>query len=229
MEPTCCIYCGRKDNLSKSDIIPDCLTNAKLKVRFVCAIEHNSKFTSSFESEAVGAFSYLANLYSIKDSKSNDYSPYRVCYLINGKEFFLTSRKIFPSISDAILSDKKDTLIGPIDKITLIAQKKQKGKEQIKQSLRELDPEHDDMKQIFRINFSDISSLACRRLAARIAFEWFSFENGLFFPDSITTRIRSFICKGSEDQQNVYVLSRPENYLADIVSPTLGTIFWYRQ
>ncbi|MEC0666127.1 hypothetical protein P8864_09465 [Priestia flexa] len=44
-----CIYCGIANDLSKSDIIPDALTNAKIINPNVCRIEHNNKFSDLFE------------------------------------------------------------------------------------------------------------------------------------------------------------------------------------
>ena len=48
-----CIYCGVTDDLSKSDILPDALTNTKIINPNVCRIEHNNKFSDMFESEVI--------------------------------------------------------------------------------------------------------------------------------------------------------------------------------
>lgn len=48
-----CIYCNRVDGLSESDIIPDALTNVKIRNRNVCTVEHNNKFSDLFESRVI--------------------------------------------------------------------------------------------------------------------------------------------------------------------------------
>ena len=53
-----CIYCGKSEDLSISDIIPDALTNARVQNKNVCRTEHNNKFSDMFESEVIKALSF---------------------------------------------------------------------------------------------------------------------------------------------------------------------------
>lgn len=68
---TKCIYCGAKDNLSESDIIPDALTNARILNRNVCKTEHNNKFSDLFEYKVISELAFLTNSLDIKSSKSS--------------------------------------------------------------------------------------------------------------------------------------------------------------
>lgn len=65
-----CIYCGEASDLSKSDIIPDALTNKKIINPNVCRIEHNSKFSDLFESKIIKELAIIANELDIRSSKT---------------------------------------------------------------------------------------------------------------------------------------------------------------
>lgn len=67
-----CIYCGKAEDLSESDIIPDALTNARILNKNVCRIEHNNKFSDMFESEVINALSFITNELDIKSSKGKN-------------------------------------------------------------------------------------------------------------------------------------------------------------
>ena len=54
-----CIYCGKVDDLSESDIIPDALTNARIFNKNVCRIEHNNLFSDMFESKVIEAYVFF--------------------------------------------------------------------------------------------------------------------------------------------------------------------------
>lgn len=56
-----CIYCGKDNDLSESDIILDALTNARILNKNVCRVEHNNKFSDMFESKVIEALSFITN------------------------------------------------------------------------------------------------------------------------------------------------------------------------
>lgn len=82
-----CIYCGRTDDLSESDIIPDALTNARILNRNVCRIEHNNRFSDMFESKVIEALSFITNELDIKSSKGKKYAPYNAIITIEGNDY----------------------------------------------------------------------------------------------------------------------------------------------
>jgi len=55
--------------LSKSDIIPDALTNAKMINPNVCRIKHNNDFSDMFEAEVIQKLALITNELDIKSSK----------------------------------------------------------------------------------------------------------------------------------------------------------------
>ena len=65
-----CIYCGRGTSdgveISESDIIPDALTNAKIRCKNVCKTEHNNKFSDMFESKVINELSFIRNYLNIR-------------------------------------------------------------------------------------------------------------------------------------------------------------------
>ncbi|MBU8568913.1 hypothetical protein KM914_21360 [Virgibacillus pantothenticus] len=82
-----CIYCGISKDLSKSDIIPDALTNAKIINPNVCRIEHNNEFSDLFEYEVIKKLALITNELDIKSSKSKKYASYSTQININGTEY----------------------------------------------------------------------------------------------------------------------------------------------
>lgn len=113
-----CIYCGVANDLSKSDIIPDALTNAKIINPNVCRMEHNNKFSDLFEDEVIKKLALITNELDIKSSKSKNYASYSAQINVAGTEY---STKI--SSEAQLFRNKKmrstdgKSLIGPIEEI----------------------------------------------------------------------------------------------------------------
>lgn len=85
-----CIYCGDKENITESDIIPDFLTNGKLRRSNVCK-SCNEKCSKRFESKVSDDLRDITNHLDIKNSKSGKI-PYSIATIdIEGTLF---SKKI---------------------------------------------------------------------------------------------------------------------------------------
>ena len=113
-----CIYCGTENDLSKSDIIPDALTNGKIINPNVCRVDHNNRFSDMFEDEVISKLAFITNELDIKSSKGNQYARYVANVIVDGTEY--TTRMN----ADTDLFNKKimrsadgKSLIGPMDKI----------------------------------------------------------------------------------------------------------------
>ena len=117
-----CIYCGSEE-LSKSDIIPDALTNGKIINPCVCRVNHNNKFSDLFEDDVIKALAVFTNELDVKSSKGKGkYASYDSIIGIDG-----TNYKTKVSSNSDILSGKRimrsedgKTLIGPLDEIRKI-------------------------------------------------------------------------------------------------------------
>lgn len=117
-----CIYCDAKEDLSKSDIIPDALTNAKIINPNVCRIAHNNMFSDLFENEVIEKLAYITNELDIKSSKGNRYASYMANIIVEGTEY---SAKMSDETNlfnkRVIRSTDGKSFIGPIEKIKKIS------------------------------------------------------------------------------------------------------------
>ena len=82
-----CIYCGTENDLSKSDIIPDALTNGKIINPNVCRVDHNNRFSDMFEDEVISKLAFITNELDIKSSKGNQYARYAASVIVEGTEY----------------------------------------------------------------------------------------------------------------------------------------------
>jgi len=82
-----CIYCGVTEDLSKSDIIPDALTNAKMINPNVCRIKHNNDFSDMFEAEVIQKLALITNELDIKSSKGKNYASYESIITIGDTDY----------------------------------------------------------------------------------------------------------------------------------------------
>lgn len=81
-----CIYCGRKNKITESDIVPDFMTNGKLKRTNVCT-ECNEICSKQFESKVSKDLADITNHLDIKNSKNNKISQVKVRFEIDDKVF----------------------------------------------------------------------------------------------------------------------------------------------
>lgn len=203
-----CIYCGSED-LSKSDIIPDALTNGKIINPCVCRIEHNNKFRDAFESKVISELAIITNKLDIKSSKGNGkYALYKTNIEIDGVSYkakIASNAELF-SEHKTLKSEDGKHLLGPIDEIRKI--------KRIKTSdIKWVDINQMDIRQNIEIDFSIFFSKEIYRLASKIAFEWYCLRNEIedkydFFDDII-----GYITTGESSKNIVNMVATEEVYM----------------
>lgn len=117
-----CIYCGITEDLSKSDIIPDALTNAKIINPNVCRIEHNNKFSDMFEDEVIKKLVLITNELDIKSSKGKRYASYKAIITVGDIDYNIkmsSETELFGGNKKMRSVDGK-YLLGPIHEIKKI-------------------------------------------------------------------------------------------------------------
>lgn len=118
-----CIYCGTENDLSKSDVIPDALTNGKIINPNVCRVDHNNRFSDMFEDEVISKLAFITNELDIKSSKGNQYARYAASVIVEGTEYTTKMNADTDLFNKKIMrSADGKSLIGPMDAI-----KKMKG------------------------------------------------------------------------------------------------------
>lgn len=188
-----CIYCGLSGDLSKSDIIPDALTNAKIINPNVCRIEHNNKFSDLFEDEVIGKLALITNELDIKSSKSKKYAPYLTQINVAGTEY---TTKI--SSDTELFRDKKmrssdgTVLIGPIEEI-------QKIKGANNKNISQIDVNELEIEKKVNIDLSVYFSQSMYRMIAKIAYEWYCLHNDINDKFQAFESIIQFITNGNGD------------------------------
>lgn len=186
-----CIYCGCSSDLSKSDIVPDALTNAKIINPFVCHIEHNSKFSDMFENEVISKLALITNELDIKSSKGKTYAAYEANFLIGDTEY----KTKITSETNLFMNDKKmrsvdeKSLLGPIEDIRKI-----KGSEDT--SIIEVDVNQIEIEKRVSIDLNVYFSNEMFRLAAKIAFEWYCLKNNVKTKRNEFSPVIEFITTG---------------------------------
>lgn len=206
MDQKACIYCGRTDNLSASDIIPDALTNAKIINHNVCQDEHNSKFSNMFESDVIERMAFVTNKLGVKSSKSDSFPKYDTTYIIDGKEY---NKKVSSDASlfwdgKIISSIDGKTKIGPLDQLKKIKSAKPESISLLNiNNLTYDNKTHVDL-EVF------VSESMCRMIT-KIAYEWYCLCNDVSgkigaFADTI-----DYICTGKGNNP-VSIVSNSELY-----------------
>lgn len=189
-----CIYCNKGESdgikLSKSDIIPDSLTNAKITCSNVCSEEHNSKFGNTFESEVINNLAFLRNKLNIK-SKRGKFPEYTCEIEIDGTTF----------IKNKLSSDSN-----PIGKSIL----RSKDGTTLLKAINDLDDVENyekiyDSKSLIinkktNIDLQIFNSESMFRMVSKIAYEWFCKINNIMYRNSSFLDIINFITTGKSDK-----------------------------
>lgn len=176
-----CIYCGVSNDLSKSDIIPDALTNAKIINPNVCRVEHNNKFSDLFEDEVISRLALITNELDIKSSKSKKYASYEAKINVAGVEYatkISSETELFGSNKKMRSVDGK-SLIGSIDEIRKI-------KAANDTNINVIDINQIEIEKTVKIDLPVFFSQAMYRMIAKIAFEWYCLNN------DVSNKINSF-------------------------------------
>ena len=167
-----CIYCGRMDNLSESDIIPDALTNARILNRNVCRIEHNNKFSDMFESKVIDALSFITNELDIKSSKGKNYAPYEAVVTIEGIDYNIRLHGDKEIFNGRVLKSTDNTqMISSYDRAVKIAKDERK--------VQPLDINTIEIEKKVRINNEIFFDISMFRMLSKIAFEWYCAKNSI--------------------------------------------------
>lgn len=165
-----CIYCGKSEDLSISDIIPDALTNVRIQNKNVCRTEHNNKFSDMFESEVIKALSFITNELDIKSSKAKKYTAYNTTLTIDGLEY------------DAALHSERDIFDGRVlrskDKTQIICSYEKALKiSGDKSKIHPVDVNNLEIQKSVQINYGIFYSQSMYRMISKIAFEWYCSKN----------------------------------------------------
>lgn len=165
-----CIYCGKVNDLSESDIIPDALTNARILNRNVCRVEHNNKFSDMFESKVIEALSFITNELDIKSSKGKNYAPYEAIITIEGTDYNLKLHGDNEIFNGRVLKSADSTqMISSYDKAVKIAKDESK--------VKPLDINTIEIRKKVRINNEIFFDNSMYRMLSKIAFEWYCAKN----------------------------------------------------
>lgn len=199
-----CIYCGKAEDLSESDIIPDALTNARILNKNVCRIEHNNKFSDMFESEVIKALSFITNELDIKSSKGKKYAAYDATLTIDGSEYDISlhgDNNIFDG--RVLKSSDKTQMISSYKKIVKISGDESK--------VHPVDVNHLEIEKKVRINCEIFYSQSMYRMISKIAFEWYCAKNSVIGYHQEFDNIISFITTGNGDNP-VSIIQETELY-----------------
>ena len=167
-----CIYCGITEDLSKSDIIPDALTNAKIINSNVCRIECNNKFSDMFEDEVIKKLALITNELDIKSSKGKRYVSYEAIITVGNTDNnakMSSETELFGGNKKMRSVDGK-SLLGPIDEIKKINDANDTN-------VSEIDVNQIEIEKRVSLDLSVFFSKAMFRLVAKIAFEWHCARN----------------------------------------------------
>lgn len=185
-----CIYCGKANDLSESDIIPDALTNARILNRNVCRVEHNNKFSDMFESKVIEALSFITNELDIKSSKGKNYAPYEAIITIEGTDYNLKLHGDNEIFNGRVMKSADSTqMISSYDKAVKIAKDKSK--------VKPLDINTIEIRKKVRINNEIFFDNSMYRMLSKIAFEWYCAKNDLSDHYSEFGDIVEFITTGN--------------------------------
>lgn len=202
-----CIYCGSSEDLSKSDIIPDALTNGKIINPCVCRVNHNNKFSDLFEDDVIKAFAVITNELDVKSSKGNKYAPYDALIEIAGNQYKTKVSYGTDAFSGQRIMKSKDgkSLIGPLEEI-----KKIKGANEA--DIKIIDVNEEVVEQSIALDLSIFFSESIYRLACKIAYEWFCLRNKIEDRYDQFDEIVNYITEGDECNNTVKIVADAEVY-----------------
>lgn len=192
MKERACIYCGTTEDLSVSDIIPDALTNAKIRNPNVCRIAHNNKFSDMFEDEIIKEMALITNELDIKSRKGKNYATYPARITIDGTEYTtnISSDTELFSGKKIISTESGKTKLGPLEQI-------KKFKEATDENVAIVDVNQIEIEKHVTLNLDIFFSIAMHRLMAKIAYEWYCLHNKITDKLDVFDSIIDFITTGN--------------------------------
>lgn len=199
-----CIYCGKTNDLSESDIIPDALTNARIINKNVCRIEHNNKFSDMFESKVIDALAFITNELDIKSSKGKKYASYDAVVTIEGTDYNLSMHGDNEIFNGRVLkSADKSQMISSYENAVKIAGDKSK--------VQSLDVNRIEIEKRVRIKNEVFFDISMYRMLSKIAFEWYCAKNDVVGYHEEFKEIIEFITTG-ESTNPVSIIQEEELY-----------------
>lgn len=190
-----CIYCNKVDDLNKSHIIPDSMTNSNIMFKnSVCKIEHNSDFGNTFEKSVLDNLGTMLNYLSIKSSKSEKYPEMKIRFKIDDIEFCCFVDEINKlengtGIFETQVNGNK-LIYGPKKIVEM--------KNGYEKKFYSEDYIIDVVTYVQDINI--FFSINMYRLISKIAYEWFCFENRIEEKIEDFSDIIEFIINGGENK-----------------------------
>lgn len=202
-----CIYCGSSEDLAKSDIIPDALTNGKIINPCVCRVDHNNKFSDLFEDDVIKALAVFTNELDVKSSKSNKYVPYDALIGIAGNQYKTKVSSGADVFSGQRIVKSKDgkSLLGPLEEI-----KKIKGAKE--SDIKIIDVNEEVVEHSIALDLSIFFSESIYRLACKIAYEWFCLRNKIEDRYDQFDEIVNYITEGDDCRNIVKIVADAEVY-----------------
>lgn len=199
-----CIYCGKTDNLSESDIIPDALTNARIINKNVCEIEHNNRFSDMFESKVIKSLAFITNELDIKSRKGKKYASYDATLIIDGVEYNVSLHGDNNIFDGRVLKSVDNTqMISSYDKIVSIAGDESK--------VHTLDVNKIEIEKRIQIKNEIFFDSSMYRMISKIAFEWYCSKNDVVGYHKDFENIIRFITTG-EGNNPVSIIQQEEIY-----------------
>lgn len=201
-----CIYCNTSNDLSKSDIIADALTNARIYNNNVCRIAHNNKFSDLFESEVIEKLAFITNSLDIKSSKGKNYQKYDARLTIDGIDYKTT----LSSQAELFMNGKVLTSANGKSKLAEMAliEKMAHGN---KDAIETVDINKQIIEQKVKIDIAVYFSTAMFRMISKVAYEWYCAENDISGKHEEFDNIIKFITEGTGDNP-VSVITDEEVY-----------------
>lgn len=190
-----CIYCGRKNKITESDIVPDFMTNGKLKRTNVCN-ECNEICSKQFESKVSKDLADITNHLDIKNSKNNKISQVKVRFEIDDKVFQkkITSKSdMFSGISKGE-SNGVEYQFGPVENF--------KKRSKFDESKLIYLNSGKKVTRIIDFKESVYNSNEMLRLIAKISYEYYCRENKIDKKIDEFQSIINFIIYNSCDTDN---------------------------
>jgi hypothetical protein len=178
-----CIYCGKSDDLSISDIIPDSITTAKCKNNNVCKACNNLT-NSMFENMFANQFAFFRNQLGYTKRNTNQVVSFEAHIYVNKKPNIRTKcsyRTRFTTYKDFVL---KNCILD--DKMQIIG-------------LRNTKPIYRNLKNpkiwyVCPVNYKKLFlSTTTLRTVAKICYEWHCKQNSINHLSSRYNRIINYI------------------------------------
>jgi len=204
-----CIYCNSLE-VNESDIIPVSLTNAKITKKNVCTLKHNSLFGQTFESDVINKLSYLRDHLDIV-GKGKKY-PETVVDIKVGDSTFKKKRTKNTSIFGLkpMTSENKKVKLGPVEILKQIAEAEQKKGNKL-DDFEEIDINDEEIEQYFPVDLTAFISMSSKRLAAKMAYEWFCYFYNIEERLEDFANIIDYICENDwsgAEELVTYVLTK---------------------